>query len=57
MRTDDEAEDEEERWLLVKMDDETAEPDAHVASMQQRSVISGYTTEELLEETRVAPPV
>jgi DNA ligase D-like protein (predicted 3'-phosphoesterase) len=54
IRTDDEAEEEEERWLLVKMDDEFAEADAHVASMQQRSVISGYTTEELLEETRVA---
>ena len=54
IRTGDEAEEEEERWLLVKMDDETAEPDAHVASMQQRSVISGYTLDELREENRVS---
>jgi DNA ligase D-like protein (predicted 3'-phosphoesterase) len=55
IRTEEEDAEQGERWLMVKMDDEFANPDEHVASNQPRSVISGYTTEELLDEIEHSP--
>ena len=43
---------EDSRWLLIKMDDEKADARRNPTSTESRSVLSGRTLEEIAEQER-----
>jgi DNA ligase D-like protein (predicted 3'-phosphoesterase) len=55
-RTSDGSGEDDERWILVKMDDEEADARRNPASTEPESVLSGRTLDEIAEEEEPASP-